>query len=78
MGLVSCIIYTLVNGCGTDCLLYKSATLAMCLNALHVDPGRPWKGPWRWYSEELLDSCTSLQASKQAGIDFEEFTHLAR
>ena len=24
-------------------------TLAMVLNALNIDPGRVWKGPWRWY-----------------------------
>ena len=29
-------------------------TLVMVLNALHVDPGRMWKGPWRWFSEEML------------------------
>jgi len=24
------------------------STLVMVLNALEVDPGRVWKGPWRW------------------------------
>ena len=24
------------------------STLVMVLNALEVDPGRIWKGPWRW------------------------------
>ncbi len=23
-------------------------TLTVCLNALGLDPGRTWKGPWRW------------------------------
>ena len=27
-----------------------AGTLAMVLNALGVDPGRKWKGPWRWFS----------------------------
>src|SRR5438105_6644694 len=31
------------------------STLVVALNALAIDPGRLWKGPWRWYSEELLD-----------------------
>ena len=32
----------------------------MVLNALHIDPGRQWKGPWRWFHEELLDCCKDL------------------
>jgi len=24
------------------------STLVMVLNSLRVDPGRIWKGPWRW------------------------------
>ena len=35
-------------------------SLVMVLNALGVDPGRVWRGPWRWFSEELLDCCTPL------------------
>jgi len=33
----------------------------MALNALSIDPGRVWKGPWRWFSEEMLDCCTPLE-----------------
>lgn len=29
-------------------------TLVMVLNALAMDPGRVWKGIWRWYHEELV------------------------
>ena len=25
------------------------------LAGLEIDPGRAWKGPWRWFGEELLD-----------------------
>lgn len=25
------------------------STLVMVLNTLGVDPGRVWKGPWRWW-----------------------------
>lgn len=33
-------------------------TLCMVLNALEIDPQRKWKGPWRWYEQEV--SCSSL------------------
>lgn len=38
-------------------------TLVMVLNALSLDPGRVWREgyPWRWYSEEMLDCCKSMQ-----------------
>ncbi|CAI5738101.1 unnamed protein product [Hyaloperonospora brassicae] len=54
------------------------ATLAMCLNALGVDPGRRWKGPWRWFSEELFDCCKPLLVAREQGINMAEFTCLAR
>ncbi|TDH71750.1 hypothetical protein CCR75_001096 [Bremia lactucae] len=54
------------------------ATLAMCLNALQIDPGRLWKGPWRWFSEELFECCTSLSVAKEKGISLSEFLYLAR
>ena len=40
-------------------------TLVMVLNSLSVDPGRVWKGPWRWYHENMLDCCVPLQVSYQ-------------
>ncbi|KAI9330192.1 Phytochelatin synthase [Obelidium mucronatum] len=49
-------------------------SLAIVLNALGVDPKRPWKGAWRWYDETLLDCCNSLETIKQKGIPFDEFT----
>ena len=30
------------------------SSLAMVLNALNHDPGKVWKGSWRWISEETL------------------------
>jgi hypothetical protein len=54
------------------------STLAMCLNAMQVDPGRLWKGAWRWFSEELFDCCTSLSVAKEKGISMAEFICLAR
>ncbi|KAL0489931.1 PCS3 [Acrasis kona] len=52
-------------------------TLAMTLNALGMDPNRLWKGPWRWYSEDLLDCCVPLSTVKQTGVTLEEFQCLA-
>jgi glutathione gamma-glutamylcysteinyltransferase len=54
------------------------ATLVVALNALSIDPGRSWKGPWRWYSEELLDCCAPLDKVKNEGITFDQFACLAR
>lgn len=30
------------------------STLVMTLNALSIDPRRLWKGPWRWFSEDMV------------------------
>ncbi len=54
------------------------ATLVVALNALAIDPGRMWKGPWRWYGEELLDCCAPLDEVKVKGITFDQFACLAR
>jgi len=53
-------------------------SLVMVLNALGVDPGRVWRGPWRWFSEELLDCCTPLSAVRIAGVTLDEVACLAR
>jgi phytochelatin synthase len=53
-------------------------SLVMALNALGVDPGRTWRGPWRWFSEELLDCCTPLEQVQKAGVSLEELACLAR
>jgi glutathione gamma-glutamylcysteinyltransferase len=52
--------------------------LVMVLNALAIDPGRAWKGPWRWYSEELLDCCRSLDVVKREGLTMGQLRCLAR
>lgn len=54
------------------------ATLAMCLNALMIDPGRIWKGAWRWFSEELFNCCTPLSVAKEQGISLAQFICLAK
>jgi len=50
----------------------------MVLNALQLDPDRVWKGPWRWFSEELFDCCKPLPVVQQTGINMQEFACLAR
>lgn len=53
-------------------------SLVMVLNALGVDPGRIWRGPWRWFSEELLDCCTPLAKVRLTGVTIDEVACLAR
>ncbi|MBZ0238253.1 MAG: phytochelatin synthase family protein, partial [Deltaproteobacteria bacterium] len=53
-------------------------SLVVALNALAIDPGRLWKGPWRWYSEELLDCCVSLEQVRAQGVDLDTLACLAR
>ncbi|KAJ3408225.1 hypothetical protein HDU80_006425 [Chytriomyces hyalinus] len=52
-------------------------SLAIVLNALEIDPNRPWKGAWRWYDETLLDCCAPLELIRTKGITFDEFACLA-
>lgn len=40
----------------------------MVLNALAIDPRRAWKGPWRWFHEQMLDCCQPLAQVLQTGI----------
>lgn len=53
-------------------------SLVVALNALAIDPGRLWKGPWRWFSEELLDCCVSLDEVRARGVDLDTLACLAR
>ncbi|XVF21544.1 hypothetical protein REPUB_Repub12eG0099000 [Reevesia pubescens] len=53
------------------------ATLAMVLNALTIDPGRTWKGPWRWFDDSMLDCCEPLEKIKNQGITFGKVACLA-
>jgi hypothetical protein len=46
------------------------ASLSVVLNALAIDPGRTWKGPWRWFDESMLDCCEPLVKVKADGITF--------
>jgi len=53
-------------------------SLVVVLNALGVDPGRLWKGPWRWFAEELLDCCSPLERVRARGVTIDELACLAR
>jgi glutathione gamma-glutamylcysteinyltransferase len=53
-------------------------SLVMALNALAIDPGRLWRGPWRWFGEELLDCCVPLELVRSRGLDLDELACLAR
>jgi len=50
----------------------------MVLNALKRDPLLTWKGPWRWYHEDMLDCCRPLEKIKEEGIPWSEFVCLAQ
>jgi glutathione gamma-glutamylcysteinyltransferase len=53
-------------------------SLVCGLNALGIDPRRQWKGPWRWFSEELLDCCKPLEDVRREGVTLDEAACLAR
>lgn len=53
------------------------ASLAVVLNALAIDPGRTWKGPWRWFDDTMLDCCEPLSKIKDEGITFGKVSCLA-
>jgi len=48
----------------------------MILNAMQIDPLKPWKGIWRWFHEEIL-KCTSKE-KMESGMTLEQMTLLAR
>jgi glutathione gamma-glutamylcysteinyltransferase len=54
------------------------ASVAMVLNALSIDPRRPWKGVWRYFHEQMLDCCYPLDKVKLHGITLEQAACLAR
>ena len=57
-------------------LTYDTTTIFH--TALAVDPRRSWKGPWRWYVENMLNCCVDLEQVKKTGITFSTFACLAK
>jgi len=53
-------------------------SLVCALNALGIDPARQWKGPWRWFSEDLLDCCKPLEEIRRLGLSLDEVACLAK
>ena len=54
------------------------SSLAIALNAFAVDPRRTWKGPWRWFSETMLNCCIDLEDVQKNGITMATFKCLAQ
>ncbi len=53
-------------------------SLVVALNAMAIDPGRLWQGPWRWFDETMLDCCVPFDRIRERGITMHEFSCLAR
>lgn len=53
-------------------------SLVVALNAMAIDPGRLWQGPWRWFDETMLDCCVPFERIRERGITMHEFSCLAR
>ncbi len=55
-------------------------SMAVALNSLGIDPGpgRTWKGPWRWFSEELVACCLSLERVRAEGVTLDQVAMLGR
>lgn len=54
------------------------ASLSMALNALSIDPGRIWKGNWRWFDDSMMNCCEDLEVVKLKGITISKVACLAR
>lgn len=61
----------------SDVALCGPGSLAMVLNAFEADPGRIWKGIWRWYSDEMLTCCLPFSVMREKGVTFDQFVCLA-
>ena len=54
-------------------------SLTMALNAILLDPSRPWQGSvWRWFDESMLDCCDSQDVIKAQGITMAKLACLAK
>ena len=53
-----------------------SASMAMMLNALQVDPGVNWKGIWRWYDDYNIKYMPPEKIKE--GLTLQEFHNLAK
>lgn len=51
------------------------SNMVILLNALKVDPGRKWKGIWRWYYEENI-KCCDTEKIKDYGMTIGDFASI--
>ncbi|MFN0249665.1 MAG: phytochelatin synthase family protein [Kofleriaceae bacterium] len=63
-----------LRGCAVARLVQPRACAGTPSNGAHATG----KGPWRWFSEDLLDCCVSLEEVRRRGLDLDEVTCLAR
>lgn len=61
----------------SDVAMCGPGSLAMVLNAVEADPGRVWRGIWRWYSDDMLECCETLENMRAKGVTFSQFACLA-
>ena len=40
--------------------------------------GKVWKGVWRWYHEDMLECCTSLEEIKVHGLHMQQLSCIAK
>jgi glutathione gamma-glutamylcysteinyltransferase len=52
-------------------------SLVTTLNALGVDPGRAWRGPWRHFDEQLLICCDAIRSAAEGGLTLTEVACVA-
>ena len=52
-------------------------SLCMSLNALLIDPGRLWKGNWRWFEDTMLDCCDPIDVMREKGTTIDRLHCLA-
>lgn len=53
-------------------------SLTMALNSLMIDPQRVWQGMWRWFDENMLDCCESLDVIRKCGITLPKLACIAK
>ena len=43
-----------------------------------MNVGKVWKGVWRWYHEDMLECCTSLEEIKVNGLHIQQLSCIAK
>ena len=61
-----------------DSLSCGPSSLVFLLNALRVDPKRQWKYPWRWFDDEMLNSCKPIEHTSLNGCSLDALMCMAK